>query len=313
MDAGNSRVWPKGWIPCAAVLAVVGCAAVWLPREDEGCTVDLANLVAPGCTTLVSDTASDPDPLPLWRRIECASATRLQRPKAAGDTHVTAAGDPQGDDAYRRLTVLDGDDFDGERCELGRNELTDTFQTFSEGQRRITFASYRLPENLELEDDVQQAVMQMKQVEPSDFEGGTPMMSLNARDGDWQLRQSDSTGEVSRNHELWSTPARKGIWTRIALDVTYSPDPDVGRIKLFVDSNGDGDATDPGEQSPTLETSTLKVEPPGDSDDGIAPGDAIPSHLRVGLYHEVEAPCPPPEGCSVEIDNVQVIDPVADG
>ena len=33
-----------------------------------------------------------------------------------------ASGEPQPDDSFREMTVFDGDDFSGERCELGRNE-----------------------------------------------------------------------------------------------------------------------------------------------------------------------------------------------
>jgi len=304
----------RGLIVGATVIALIGLALVLLFGEDEqGCALDLGALEAPGCTTLASDTAAVASPIPLWRRIECVSERRQQRPATGGDAAPTATRAPQGNDAYRRITVLDGDNFDGERCELGRNELTDTFQVYGEGERRITFISYRIPLNLVLEDDVQQAVMQMKQAEPSDFEGGTPMLSLHARDGGWELWRSDTNGEISRSSEIWSTPAEERIWTRIALDVTYSQDPAIGRITLYIDANGDGDAIDGGEQSPTFETSTLKVEPEGSDDDGLSAGDSIPSHLRVGLYHEPEAPCPAPSGCSVEIDNVQVIDPVADG
>jgi hypothetical protein len=73
------------------------------------------------------------------------------------------------------------------------------------------------------------------------------------------------------------------------------------------DLNGDSDYDDDGEVSPTFRTNTLKYEIPGRSDDGLEPGDSIPSHLRVGLYHDTPIPCPPPAGCSLHVDNVQVL------
>ncbi len=54
---------------------------------------------------------------------------------------------------------------------------------------------------------------------------------------------------------------------------------------------------------------TLKRETTGGTDDGIAPGESIPSHLRVGIYHNPAIACPPPSGCSTQVDNVQVVRP----
>ena len=48
---------------------------------------------------------------------------------------------------------------------------------------------------------------------------------------------------------------------------------------------------------------------PGGEPDGLKPGQPIPSHLRAGIYHDPLIPCPSPTGCSVDIDNVQVIRP----
>jgi hypothetical protein len=77
----------------------------------------------------------------------------------------------------------------------------------------------------------------------------------------------------------------------------------------YVDKNGDGNARDAGERSPTTQTYTLKTEIPDTSLDGILAGQAIPSHLRIGLYHNPLITCPRPLGCQVDIDNVQVVDP----
>ena len=279
----------------------------------SACLVVPSTLTAPGCTVLSEDTASNPDPTPLWGRIDCASDSRHQQVTGGSDPHPTATGTPQGDDAFRRLTVFDGDDVWGERCELGRNEHrygeeggAGTFALFPEGQRSITFASYRLPDSFPLGTTAFQPVLQMKQAQPSANGGGTPILSMNARDGHWRLMNSDSAGPSSDSHEIWSAVAQSGVWTRFAFDVVHSQDPAQGSITVYVDLNGDGDATDSGEQSPMLHTSTLKYETlGGSSTDRIAPGASIVSHLRSGIYHEGSIPCP--TGCAIELDNVQVV------
>jgi hypothetical protein len=59
-----------------------------------------------------------------------------------------------------------------------------------------------------------------------------------------------------------------------------------------------------------MRTYTLKREIRGGGRDGIAPGKSIPSHLRAGLYHDEGYSCPESSGgCSVDVDNVQVVRP----
>src|SRR5262249_11724628 len=89
------------------------------PGYEVGATIE-------GCRVLASDTASSSSPMSFWGRVDCGvwpdlDPTRADRPTSGGDTHPTATGAPQGDDAYRELTVFDGDDVAGERCELGEN------------------------------------------------------------------------------------------------------------------------------------------------------------------------------------------------
>jgi hypothetical protein len=291
------------------------------PAAD--CAVDPATLTAPGCTLVSSDTSSRADPKSLWGRIDCASDSRATEVTSGGDAHLMARGAPQGDSAYRRLTVLDGDDISGERCELGRNERRygsdggkGTFQLYREGERRITFASFRLPENFQTDTRLFQNVLQMKQTQPADNGSCPPVLSLQVRTGEWWLQHANSPGACgeSVSETLWKAPASTGVWVRVALDVTYSQHSDEGRVKLYLDRNGDGDALDAGEQSPAITTHTLKYETPdphgqANDTDGLAPGDSIPSHLRIGLYHDPSMACPAPASCSVQVDNVQVVRP----
>ena len=253
----------------------------------------LTALALPGCTRLFADSGSALDPATVWGKLDCASASRHRAT-----------------DGYRELTVLDGDDVWGERCELGRNDhRTGPTALFREGDRAVTTASLRLPANYPLEDTRWQVLMQMKQTQPSANGGGTPVISLEAKAGRWRLLQSTSSGPSSDTRELWTAPAQRGAWTRFAFDVSYSQDPAKGAIRAYADLNGDGDAADGQERSPEIRTYTLKRETEGGSaTDGIAPGESIPSHLRMGIYHHPDIPCPPPSGCAVELDDVQVVD-----
>jgi hypothetical protein len=267
-------------------------------------------LSASGCATLFEDTAATSDAAAIWGSVDCQTASRSAL-VSGGDTHLTATGTAQPDTQARQLTVIDGDDVWGERCEMGENSHRYGPTTlYGEGERRITFASFKLPDSFPLATTEWQSVMQMKQTQPSANGGGTPVLSLKANKSSWSLWQSDSAGPSENSHSLWSTPATQNTWTRFAFDITYSRDPGIGSITVYVDLNNDGDALDAGEQSPTMHTYTLKQETEGGSStDGIAAGDSIPSHLRTGIYHSPTIACPPPIGCSSLVDNVQVVGP----
>jgi hypothetical protein len=196
------------------------------------------------------------------------------------------------------MTVLDGDDVWGERAELGYNSRLNglgapwgTFFLYGANERRVTQFQMRLPTTFPISTTSWQVVMQMKQTGPSANSGGTPVLALEAREGRWVLTQSDSAGASSNTHELWSTPATLGAWTPISLDVTYSPNPSVGKVQMTVG----------GVQSPTITTYTQKYEiSPGSV--GLNPGDPIPSHLRMGIYHNAALP-----GTHVDFSDVKVL------
>lgn len=275
---------------------VIRMAAV-PPAEDDACA--LAEITS--CTLLKEDLGTG-DVGSLWgNRIYCAASVR----------QVANLG-------YRRLSVIDGDNVWGERCEIGNNEHrngengdTGTFQLYREGQRKLTSMRIRLPGSFPLDTPYWQSVMQMKQAHPADNGGGTPALALNVYDGMWQLHQSTSTGPSGVTTAIWTAPATTGSWTRIAWDVTYSRDPSKGWIQMFIDLNGDGDALDANERSPVMSTYTLKRETATDpsdglTDDGVAEGESIPSHLRIGIYHDDRISCPPPGGCYADYDDIQV-------
>jgi hypothetical protein len=277
------------------------------PLSQPGSTIGMT--LPTSCTVVTSDTSSNPDPLPFWGKLDCANSSRHQQIGSGGDGHQTATGSSQANTSFRRLSVVDGDDAWGERCEMGYNwnKATDggwgimgpgPTVLYHEGQRRVTFMSIRLPGALDIDNGNWRTVMQMKQTQPYTDPTPAPMIELNARSGKWLL--------ISDWNETWTTSAQTGTWTRFAFDITYSRDPDIGSIKVYVDKNGDGDAGDAGEQSPTFHLATLRAE--SGSGAGVIPlGGSIPSHLRAGIYQNPNYSCPGPTGCSVELDNVQVV------
>lgn len=280
-------------------VAAVFTQATAPPPSGDACS--FAGITS--CTLLKEDLGTQADVKPLWGNTTyCASSSRIQ--------HI--------DPGFRRLSVHDGDNVWGERCEIANNNNRNgedggngTFQLYREGQHKLTTMRIRLPGSFPLDTPYWQSVGQMKQAQPADNGGGTPALALQVYEGKWQLHQSTSTGPSSVTRPIWTAPATKGSWTRIAWDVTYSQDPSKGKIQMFVDLNGDGDANDGGERSPVLNTYTLKRETAtnsgdGVTDDGVAEGQSIPSHLRLGIYHDDRISCPPPGGCSAEYDDVQV-------
>jgi hypothetical protein len=284
------------------------------PPGDPGssdCGFDASTITAPGCAVLRSDTASASDPTAgLWGNIECAKTSRASYDTSGGDTNPTADGQSQDNADYRHLTALDGDDFWGERCELGRNtrmygqdqgsETDGTFALYHEGEHATTFFSERYPSNFSMSTNHWQTIMQMKQTQPyTNPRADGPVIELQLYGN--QLR--------FQNHwrQMWTAPApASDTWIRYAVNVVYSTDPALGSVQINVDLNGDGDTLDANEQSPVIHLATLDAEA-GAGGNGLQPGDPIPDHLRIGLYHDPAIPCPPPTGCSVDVDNVQVV------
>jgi polysaccharide lyase-like protein len=256
---------------------------------------------------LFGDFGTSGDLVRRWGAVDCADPTRVVFHGTGGDEHSRADGAGQQGPGYWRLTVRDGDDFYGERCELGLNNRDGPTTLYHEGQRRITFLSLRLRDRFPLYRGNWQAVMQMKQAQPADAGGGSPVLELDAEDGRWHLyHDGKAIGAVGG--EIWSAPARRSRGVRFAFDVRYSADPRIGTVRVYADLNGDGDAKDPHERSERIRLATLKREIAGDDSDGYADGDPIASHLRVGIYHDAAYRCRTTE-CAIDVDNVAVYQP----
>ena len=254
---------------------------------------------ADGPAVIAQDTAAKENPIPFWGRVDCVAHTPGQTPahrriERGGDPRPTANGQPQGNKSFRRLTAYDGDDVSGERCELGLNDRFGPTAFYREGTRRITFISIRVPVQTPT-NELFRVVFQNKQAQPYDSTEQASMIEMQVRDDVWRL-------DVDYRN-VWKAPLEKGVWARFVFDVVYSQDPAVGSVQVRADLNGDGKFESSSEPR-TL--ATLRTESAGDV--GPPEGEAIPSHLRAGIYQDEGYSCPRDgRGCSIDIDNVQVL------
>jgi hypothetical protein len=275
------------------------------PLARAGSTIGMT--VPSSCTVVASDTASDPDPVPFWGKVDCQTSSRDQQQGWGGDSHVTATGASQGNSAFRRATVIDGDNVWGERCELGNNWSQPTGAApagpgptmfYQEGQRRVTYASLRLPSSTPMGNSWR-TVLQMKQIQPYNNPTPAPILELQLENNQWMF--------VNSWNGVWTAPAQQNVWTRFAFDITYSQNPSIGSIKVYADLNGDGDFGDANERSSVIHTATLEAETTTSSYSPYSVGQSIPDHLRTGIYQDPNYSCP--SGCSMDVDNVQVVRP----
>lgn len=164
----------------------------------ERCHLDPRSFTVIGdCRVAIHYNSRAADPAPKWGAIDCERASRQQRRTGSDHPHPTALGVPDGNVFWRQMEVRDGDDFYGERSELGRNEHRDgdsgTFTLFQPDTRRITLFSWWLPRSFDLTTENWQVVAQMKQANPSDLaESGTdygyrPVLAMIADNGRWAV------------------------------------------------------------------------------------------------------------------------------
>jgi hypothetical protein len=241
---------------------------------------------------LRGDVGSDPNAANLYGFLDgMASPDRAE---------YFVSGGPSGG-PFRRCTVKDGDNVSGERCEYGRNNRCaglasstnhyGTFFLYGAGTRRITEYDLRLPTSFPINTTTWQVITQFKQTGASSGSGGTPVLALEARRGRLEISHYGTASGAP----IWGAPITLGQWTHIRWDVTYSVNPAIGKVQLTA-----GNST-----SPVIPMDTLKPEiPPGVIDTRpdcppINPGEPIPSHFRIGIYHDSALP-----GTHVDFANV---------
>jgi Polysaccharide lyase/Divergent InlB B-repeat domain len=229
----------------------------------------------PGMSLLRSDPMTNPDPEPLWGNIECGNDSRVS---------YSSSGGPNGL-PYRTTTVLDGDDFYGERCEIGRNERrygyssagdeSGTFMLYNPGDHKVTSYWMRLPADFPINTNNWQVVMQMKQAQPNLENISSPILALEARQGQLEFR---GPKDESSSAPYFAAPVTPGQWIHISYDIVYSSNPAVGTAVVTLGNQTSG----------VIHVATLATQVGNNS--GLSDGQAIPGHLRLGPYHDASLP-----------------------
>jgi hypothetical protein len=196
-----------------------------------------------------------------WASYSCAAPERVARVPLAGALGALAY----------RLEVRDGDDSYGERCELGQaNPWRAGFPLFQQGEDRWIGFMVRLPDSYPLNASSWNVFHQLKQIGAL----GTPALSMEVRDAQFRLMNSDTNGDSQRTVELWRGTATRNRWTRFLMHVVFSPDRKRGSVELY----GDLGAGDVRRLLPRRATHTMKRD---------AAGRAVASHSRIGIYRDL--------------------------
>jgi hypothetical protein len=272
-------------------------------------------MLATGGTILRQDNSAQSDPRPgMWGTIDAGVLYPNQDPSrcvqvpSGGCPQPKADGSPQGYAGYRALTVKNGDDYSGERAELGRNkrengentgtQTAGTFKLYNEGDHAVTFWSFRAPSGkFDAAAHGWQTVMQMKQAQSyAGAYGGAQQTPILWMQFGWDRQLWVYGGDGSLKYKC-PGPA-DDVWCRMAIDVIYSRDPAVGRVILYADIDGDGVAE---HVSPELKFQTISHCTQAGY--GLNVGDPIPGHLRLGVYHDASVY----GDTTIHIDNVQVV------
>jgi hypothetical protein len=222
-----------------------------------------------GAAVVQSDPGTDPNPENLWGDIQCQADPRYRH-------HVT--GGPNGG-PWRQMTVLDGDDFYGERCELGANtrryglssetDRQGTFYLFEKGDRRIIDWYFQLMPGFPVTTQ-NSTIFQLKHTCPCDTITSNPEVQLMPKLPNLYLRVPSNDTDTSE-WDRWSTPVKTGVWYHATFKIAFHTTEAAGRMRLTID---DVDGVADARSSPTLSLSTIN------RDDGVP----SPNHLRMGHY-----------------------------
>jgi hypothetical protein len=193
-----------------------------------------------------------------WASWSCADASRVQE--------VTSPA-TQGRKAYE-LTVHDGDNSWGERCELGQgNPGRNGFPQFTSGDDVWMSFSVYLPDNYPINTHDWNVMFQIHQI----GDGGCPPIALSVQDGEFKLFNSSRRTYVLNTVEKWNGPAQRNRWTKFTIHLMNSPDDDKGFVELYSDLGGQGME----QVMPRTYMHTMTAR---------SDGSAMINHARVGIY-----------------------------
>jgi hypothetical protein len=194
-----------------------------------------------------------------WASWSCADQSRFQE---------VGAPAAEGQKAYK-LTVQDGDNAWGERCELGDgNPGRSGYPLFHEGDERwISFQVY-LPDNYPIDTPDWNVMFQIHQ----EGDGGCPPLALHVEDGQFKLFNSSSKNYVFDTVEKWHAPAQRNRWAKFTIHMMNSTDDNTGFVEMFGDLDGQGEKL----LMPKEYMHTMTV----DKDTGRP----MTNHARIGIY-----------------------------
>jgi hypothetical protein len=197
-----------------------------------------------------------------WANYSCQDASRVQEIDDAA----------QGSHAYR-ISVQDGDDSYGERCELGQaNPTRANFPLFHEGDERWISYQMRLGDDVNTAPDSWFVVMQLKQLGGL----GTPAVSMGINRDKLILMNSDTNHDSSGCNWWWQGPAYKNRWLKFTYHIKFSPDDSVGYIELYGDM-GDGQGMHQLMARTYMHTQKVGFD-----------GKTVDSHSRIGIYRDTD-------------------------
>jgi hypothetical protein len=194
-----------------------------------------------------------------WASWSCADQSRFQE-----------VGSPaaQGQKAYK-LTVQDGDNAYGERCELGDGNPGRTgYPLFHQGDERwISFQVY-LPDSYPIDTPDWNVMFQIHQ----EGDGGCPPIALHVEDGQFKLFNSSSPNYVFDTVEKWHAPAVRNHWAKFTIHMMNSTDDNTGFVEMYGDLDGSGEKL----LMPKEYMHTMTIDK--------NTGQPMTNHARIGIY-----------------------------
>jgi hypothetical protein len=195
-----------------------------------------------------------------WASWSCQNSSRF------GEVSSPVA---QGQKAYK-LTVQDGDNSWGERCELGHGNPTRSgFPVFHAGEDVwISFSVY-LPDNYPINTRDWNVMFQIHQ----EGDGGCPPIAMHVEEGEWRLFNSSRPSYVLDTVEKWHAPAERNRWTKFTIHMMNSGSDDKGFVELYSDLGGNGME----QVMPRTYMHTMTVR---------SNGSPMTNHARIGIYRD---------------------------